>query len=189
MIRTPIISETLAETQQVISTRSVPQRRRILTGLTAGAVALSIILGSVAPARADDKRDLIKALAAIAVIGVIAHEVGKDRDAKPVEHRHDGRPADRWDDRRDDWRPSYPARPQPQQRARIPGACAIEIEGRNHRNVIVYAESCLRKNGIGRLPRSCARDVRFYGRTDRVYAQGCLRDAGYRFGHNPRRDR
>jgi hypothetical protein len=180
MTRTRMMSETLAETRHGLMVPDLPPRRRLLAGLTAGAVALTVVLGTVAPARADDNRDLVKALAAIAIIGVIAHEAGKDRDPEPVEHRRD-------DDRRHGgWQPP---RYQPQPRPRIPAACAIEIEGRDRRNLVVYAESCLRDHGIDRLPRGCARDIRYYGRFDRVYSERCLSEAGFRFGnYYPRGD-
>lgn len=190
MTRMSMMSETLAETLHGTRAQGVvpiPPRRRFMAGLTVGAVALSVVLGAAAPARAEDNRDLVKALAAIAVIGVIAAEVGKDRDAQPVDHRRD-------DDWRDGRRPPHyqpprhtPPRPEPQRGPRIPSVCAIEIEGPDRRDVVVYGERCLRDHGLDRLPGACAREVRFYGQRDRIFPETCLRESGFRTGRSQER--
>jgi len=168
----------MAETLHAIMAQPGRSRRRWPVALIAGALALSVALASAAPARADGDRDLVKALAALAVLGVIAHQVGKDQDAKaakPVEHRPQPVP-DAW---RDDWPYRTPPHPAP---ARIPLACAIQIEGRGTPDVTVYTESCLRDYGVAaRLPGYCARTIHFYGQRDRVYPAACLAEAGFRF--------
>lgn len=170
MTRNPMMSETLAETLHGRMDRaagSVPPLRRFLAGLTAGAVALSVVLASAMPVRADDNDDLVAALAALALLGVIISEVDKDKDDKKVEH-HD-----------DPYRPPYPSQAYPERGTWIPAACTIEVEGRDHRQIVVYAESCLDRFGIDRLPYRCAREIKYNGRRDWVYGAACLREAGY----------
>jgi len=167
--RNPMMSETLAETwhSQIASVpQAVTRLRRRLAVATAGALALSVVLASAMPVRADSDDDLVAALAALAVIGIIISESDDDEDVKPV-------------DRYDDDRPGL--YPYPAHNIRIPAVCAIEVEGRDHREVVFYAESCLRKYGVYHLPNACSREVKIYGRRDWVYGEPCLRKAGYRF--------
>ena len=152
---TPIClnSATLAETRTY--DKAPPLRRRALSGLTAVAVALSLLVVGAMPARADRNEDLAKALAAIAVLGIIVNEASKDKH-KP--------------------------KPDPVGHARVPEICAIEI-ATGERAVTVYAEQCLRKEGIKQqLPQRCAGTIRIYGKRDRIYSAQCLRDAGFRVG-------
>jgi hypothetical protein len=185
MTRMPKMSETLAETLHQSRARAVPPlrpQRGLLAVLVGGAVALSVVLASMMPARADDNRDLVRALVAIGVVGVLANEISNDRDdTVQVDHRQP------------EWKRHHPVHPspsypEPKRRARIPAACAIEIdvEGNGGRDLAVYPESCLQDYGIDRLPRHCGRDVRFYGQRDRVYPEACLRAAGFRFGDGGR---
>lgn len=178
MTRDPMMSETLAETlhgQMTFATGPVPPLRRLLAGLTAGALALSVVLASAVPVRADDNDDLVAALAALALLGVIINEVDNDKDDDRVDHD---------DDR---YRPSYPSHSYPARGAWIPANCAIEVEGRDHREIVVYAESCLDRYGIDRLPHHCAREIKYKGRRDWVYGAACLRDAGFRLENTAHR--
>lgn len=175
MTRTPMMSETLAETLQPLP---VPRQRRRLAALTAGAVALSVVLAQATPVRADDNDDLLAALAALAVIGVIASAADDDRNeaAQPLPLPPP---------------PAYHPRPShsyPVHGITLPAACAIEIETRDHREVVLYSDNCLDRLGIHRLPDRCAREVTYQGRRDWLYGQACLREAGYRFQPMPRRD-
>jgi len=170
MTRNSMMSETLAETlhgQMGRSTKAVTPLRRRLAGLTAGALALSVVMASAMPVRASDKDDLIAALAALALLGVIISEANNKKDSKKVEH-YDGH------------RPTYPPHYYPPRGELIPAKCAIEVEGRDRREIVVYPENCLNHYGIDRLPHRCAREIKVRGRRDRVYGAECLRDAGYR---------
>lgn len=129
-------------------------RRRLTTFacILAAAMALMTAAASV-PARADD--DLAKALAAIAVAGLIAKSM---RD----------------DDRRREDRRSYRYVDNI-----LPGYCAVDL--RDRRAGIVYAEPCLRNAGVGgRLPYRCAYDMRVRREIVTVFPERCLREAGYR---------
>lgn len=134
--------------------------RRLVLALTAGAMAMSLMAATALPARADDSGDRIaKAIVAAIAIGAIANAIEKDKRRTP---RVD---------------------PVPVHRPRVsvlPDTCAIEVMGQR-RNVTVYPERCLRREGVsGRLPAHCAREARIYGRTDRIYSETCLLDAGFR---------
>lgn len=129
-------------------------RRRFTTFvcILAAAMALMTAAASV-PARADD--DLAKALAAIAVVGLIAKSM------------HD-------DDRRRDDRRSYRYVDNV-----LPGYCAVDLN--NRRAGVVYAEPCLRNAGVGgRLPYRCSYDMKVRRQIVTVFPERCLREAGYR---------
>ena len=135
------------------------QPRRLASILTAGALALALVLGAAIPAKADRKDDLAKALIAALVVGVIANELDADEKKKaPLV--------------------------EPVKSKRVPSVCAISIDGAQ-RSVSLYSENCLRREGFDRrLPRGCANDARIFGRDDRVYSAQCLREAGFRLsGH------
>lgn len=163
-------SETLAETLVITSNfpRPAPRNagRRLVAIVAAAATALGLLAGTAIPARADNN-DLAKALAALAIVGIIAHEANKnraERNRPPVYQPYD----------------PYPPQPQPTRAPRVPAACAIEISG-NSGTATVYGERCLRDEGFTyRLPQYCARSARIYGQNDRIYSDQCLRDAGFR---------
>ena len=157
-------SETLAETQFALrEARITPVRsplKRLMAGLTALAVAASLMLATAAPSYADKRGDdLAKALAAAIVLGLIVNNAKKHKPAPaPVPH------------------------PVPVKKPRVPGVCAIEIDSDDGYPVVAYSESCMRDEGFDyRLP-NCARSVRIYGQRDRIYSAKCLRDAGFRVG-------
>jgi hypothetical protein len=160
-------SETLAET--MVITSNFPRRtarnssRRLVAIVAAAATALGLLAGTAIPARADND-DLAKALAALAIVGIIAHQANKNRNRATV------------------YQPVAPQPPQPQpaRTTRVPAACAIEISG-NSGTATVFGERCLREQGFTwRLPQYCARSARIYGQNDRIYSDQCLRDAGFR---------
>lgn len=131
--------------------------RRFAAMLTGGAAALSLVLATAIPAKAE-KNDLAKALIAALVVGAIAHEL-KDKD-KPA--------------------PIPVPVPEPVKSKRVPSVCAISIDGAE-RSVTLYPESCLREEGFDyRLPRHCANGATVFGERDRVYSAQCLRDAGFK---------
>ena len=171
-------SETMAETHFAL--RSTPKSgpktgitppnrsplKRLMTGMTALAVAGSLVLASAVPSQADRRGDNIaKALAAAIVLGLIVNNAKKGN----------GHPA------------PVPApiplpQPLPVNKPRVPAVCAIEIDSDRGNAVTVYSESCMRDEGFDyRLP-DCARSVRIYGERDRIYSAKCLRDAGFRVG-------
>lgn len=168
-------SETLAET--MVITRNLPRAtgrdarsisRRLVAVIAAGATALGLLASTAVPARADGD-DLAKALAALAIVGIIANEAKqkRERERARAQQYHDPY--------------AYPHhKPQPTRHPRVPSVCAIEIAG-NSGTATVYGESCLREQGFNfRLPEYCARTARIYGRNDRIYSDQCLRDAGFR---------
>lgn len=163
-------SETMAETHFAL--RSTPKSgpavaarnplKRLLGGMTALAVAGSLVLASAVPSHADRRGDNIaKALAAAIVLGLIVNNANKGN----------GQPT-----------PAPVPKPVPVKKPRVPGVCAIEIDSDQGNAVTVYSESCMRDEGFDyRLP-DCARSVRIYGQRDRIYSAKCLRDAGFRIG-------
>lgn len=166
-------SETLAET--MVITASLPRpsgrdtrsiSRRLVAVIAAGATALGLLASTAVPARADGD-DLAKALAALAIVGIIANEAKQKRERERARAQQHHNPY-----------PHY--QPQPTRHPRVPSVCAIEISG-NAGTATVYGESCLREQGFDfRLPEYCARTARIYGRNDRIYSDQCLRDAGFR---------
>lgn len=166
-------SETLAET--MVITRNLPRpsgrdprsiSRRLVAVVAAAATALGLLASTAIPARADSD-DLAKALAALAIVGIIVNESNKsrERDRARVQQHHN---------------PPPQYHPQPARQPRVPSVCAIEIAG-NSGTATVYGERCLRDEGFNfRLPQYCARTARIYGQSDRIYSDQCLRDAGFR---------
>jgi hypothetical protein len=140
-----------------------PSARRMGWILTAGAAALSLLLGAALPARAADKDDLAKALIAALVVGAIIHEAN-DRDDRmpPV------------------MGPDLIKKKKRHSAKTIPSVCALNLDG-HRRNAIVYSERCMRREGVqARLPGHCARDARIWGKRDRIYGERCLREAGFK---------
>jgi hypothetical protein len=133
---------------------SAIQPRRLAAMLTAGAVAVALVLGAAVPAKADKKDDLAKALIGALVVGVIVNELNDRKKPAP--------------------------QPEPVKNRRVPAVCEISIDGARQ-SVSLYSENCFRREGFDyRLPRGCANTARVFGRADRVYSAQCLRDAGFR---------
>lgn len=165
-------SETTAETQYI--TRSLPRppaqdsrsiSRRMIAVVAAAATALGLLAGTSVPARADSD-DLAKALAALAIVGILASQANRGRAQQfQNDPRHDR-----------GHQPRQARHPQ------VPSTCAIEITG-NTGIATVYGENCLRQQGVNaRLPEYCARTARIFGQRDRIYSDQCLREAGFRVG-------
>lgn len=78
--------------------------RKLTTAVIAGAVALSVVAGAAAPARADSTSDnVLKGLIALGAVGVIVNSLDKDndRDRRPrYSHRGPPPPAYWQQDRR-----------------------------------------------------------------------------------------
>jgi hypothetical protein len=145
---------------------TIPSPRRMVGLITAGAAALSLILATTLPARADNRSDdLAKALIAALVVGAIIHETKKsDHNPAPA-------PTPEPVHKRKKWK-HYNT-------TTIPAVCALQFDG-ERRSVTVYPERCLLREGVTRrLPRGCANEARIYGKWDRIYSERCLRDAGF----------
>jgi hypothetical protein len=135
--------------------------------LTAGAAAMSLLLGAALPARAADKDDVAKALIAALVVGAIVHELNDKDDRPRVEPTPQPQPVWQKKKRRD----HVPV---------IPAACAERIRG-EWRSGTVYSERCLRDHGVtAKLPRHCAKKVHSWEGRDRFYSERCLREAGFK---------
>ncbi len=208
MTRTQIPSETLAET--LLSDRPrrakplvnaapsarVPSRaqtrdgsgaiRKLMTGLTAAALALTLLAAAAVPARADRASDnLAKALAAALVIGAIVNGIDNNNDRVEVRDRGQN---DGWDNGRDqdwqnrDWRDGRGHSHKYGRQPRVPQACAFRLKGKHSRSALVYSERCLRQQGFTyRLP-DCGHSLRVQGKRDRVYSEQCLIGAGFSLG-------
>ena len=161
-------SETMAETHFALrNTAKTPVTaaarsplKRLMSGMTALAVAGSLVLASALPSHADRRGDnMAKALAVAIVLGLIVNNANKNKP-KPT--------------------PIPAPKPLPVKQPRVPAICAIEIDSDDGSPVTVFSEICLRDEGFDyRLP-DCARSVRIYGQRDRIYSAQCLRDAGFR---------
>jgi hypothetical protein len=166
-------------------------RSYIANAVTAGAVALAAVTAGPGPAAAEDK-DMLRALAGIAAIAVIAGALqNQGRAQQPVARAQPwvpvspapaapryAAPEPRWEDSRAWSEDRYqPVRGGP----RLPSVCAVEVDG--PRPATYYAESCLKREGAGYgLPQYCAQTIRSRDWQGRVYEGECLRDAGYRLG-------
>ncbi len=161
-----------------IETTAARLRRRFFGTLAAGAAALGLMTAAAAvPARAADRDDMAKALAAIAAVAIIAKIADDNRTgAKPAPvpthgpgwgHGKPGHGGPGWDRDRD------------RRGVVLPRACAIDIGNRRNSH-IVYGERCLRDHGLRRLPERCEFTVRLRGRPADVYAERCLTAAGFR---------
>ena len=139
-------------------------RTYLANAVTAGAVALAAVTASPAPAAADDK-DVLRALAGIAAVAVIAGALQNQGRAQPVARAQPWLPVSpaprevapdpRWDDRAWDDDRYRETRGGP----RLPSVCAVEVDG--PRPATYYPETCLKREGVGYgLPRYCAQTIR-----------------------------
>lgn len=169
-------SETLAETALAVrrrpTVRTAPApAKRISNAVVAMLVSVSLFAASAQPSMADQRSDnFAKALGAALILGLAISALDNKAKAEP-------KPAPQ---------PVPQPQPQPKPRPRheaiptVPANCAIEIDSNQGRAVTVFSESCMRREGFDyRLP-NCARNIRIYGRSDRVYSEQCLSDAGFR---------
>lgn len=150
-------SDTLAETM-LRQPRIAPARpaRRIVAAIAILATVLGVMAGTAVPARADD--DLAKALAAIAMVGIIAH-AARAKDRAPPQT-------------------TQPPTPHPVATTRrVPAVCGIELSG-NRTRATLYSESCMVERGVRGLPTRCAKPARIYGQRDFIYTADCLRQGG-----------
>lgn len=150
--------------------------RRFLGTVAAAAAAIGLMTAAAAvPARASDGQDLARALAAIAVIGIIAKSLDDKKDQgrpAPVQGRP-GHGGPGWGHPGHGGHPGHRA-------AVLPAACAIEIDGPGRRSTTVYSARCLQDRVRARLPGQCQQQIRQRGRTATVYGERCLIDAGFR---------
>lgn len=129
--------------------------------VAAVAIAFGLLAGSVVPARAGGD-DLAKALAAIAVVGLIASAAKAKEDAQARDQERD----------KDRDKVVVATRT-------VPVACGIEIAGTQTR-ATVYAESCMTRQGVSHLPVWCARPATILGKRDFIYTEACLKEGGLR---------
>ncbi|MDB5658650.1 MAG: hypothetical protein JWS10_1265 [Cypionkella sp.] len=175
MSHTAHMSDTLAETIHALrETRQTPifAMKRQANIFVVLLIAISLLAATAMPSHADKRSDNIaKIIAGALVIGLIAKGIDDNKDRK-----HHDKPKPHHD------KPKPHHQPQSSHQPRVPSVCAISIDSRSGDAVTMYSEKCLRREGFDyRLPH-CARDVRIYGRADRVYSAQCLRDAGFRLG-------
>ncbi|MCV6594454.1 MAG: hypothetical protein OIF48_15990 [Silicimonas sp.] len=155
---------------------------RIKTLSTAAIAALGLALTPV-PAAADGQ-DLAKALAGLAVIGLIAKAVDDRRDRKKAARlgqieSHDGRRVLQGEL----YRPGTRA-PEPRHNARhfaLPDQCIRVVQG-GGRDRLVYGARCLQRRyqHSADLPQWCERDLRTDRGLRRVFAARCLARDGWR---------
>lgn len=165
-----IASETLAETATALGRRAKPPAtpvKRIADVAIAMLVSVGLLAASATPSMADRRGDnFAKAIGAALVLGLLINSLDNKPKAKPAP-----KPA-----------PKPTPKPKPRHEAipTVPAICAIEIDSSQGQAVTVFSEACMLREGFDyRLP-NCARNVRIYGRSDRVYSEQCLSDAGFR---------
>jgi hypothetical protein len=162
--------------------------KRLVTAASALAIAVTSMAAAPAAAQDNSDRSALGLVLGLAAVGIIAHELDKDRDDDREESkrdrnyysdnryrddryyhyddRHDGRHDNRHDNRSD--------------RARlIPRQCVVETRTGGRRTHVV-SEQCFRRVQGKGLPGACQFQIRTdRGRQD-VYGVNCLRDRGYR---------
>lgn len=167
-----ILSDTLAETALAERRRPTAKPapvKRIANAAVAMLVSVSLFAASAQPSLADRRGDNVaKALGVALLLGLAISALDNKSKAAPAPQ-----PA-----------PQPQPRPEPRPRHEaiptVPAICAIEIDSNQGRPVTVFSETCMRREGFDyRLP-DCARNVRIYGRSDRVYSEHCLDEAGFR---------
>ncbi|MDZ4391865.1 hypothetical protein [Cypionkella sp.] len=175
MSDTSYASETLAETIHALrDSRHTPMfsMKRQANIFVILLMAISLLAATAMPSHAEKRdNDLAKIIAGALVIGLIAKTIDDNKDRnKPKPHKPQPH------------RPQPQPYPEPTYQPRVPSVCAISIDSNSGDAVTMYSQKCLRREGFEyRLP-NCARDVRIYGESDRVYSAQCLRDAGFRLG-------
>lgn len=162
-----IASETLAETIHALRhARHVPMfaMKRQANRLLAAVIAVSLLAASALPSHADKRGDNIaKLLAGALVVGLIANSIDNNKaHAAPTIV------------------PAPVPQPTPVGLPRVPSVCAISIDSNSGDAVAFYPEKCLRREGFDYKLPPCARPVRIYGESDRIYSAKCLLDAGFK---------
>ena len=137
-------------------------RRTLPKTLTAGLLAVTLGLTSVAPspARAEiDGDDVLKGLVTLLIIGSVVRSLDND------------------DDRR---RPEPVVTPRPSRKL-VPAQCLRTIEGYRH-DRRVFMKPCLRRNmqNVNRLPDRCEMLVETRRGMRAAYGARCLERAGWR---------
>ncbi|WP_298259645.1 hypothetical protein [uncultured Litoreibacter sp.] len=129
------------------------------------AALLSLSLGfsamSTAPARADE--DVVKVIAGLALLGIIASAAKKDKREVATQHRH---------------RPHH-TRPRHAKKKIAPHRCLREQW--THRGVRdVYGARCMKNNARHALPRNCKRTIDTRHGVRKFYTPHCLRKNGWK---------
>lgn len=163
------------------SLTSFTSRQFIAVVVTA---AIAITGFSSAPARAgqDDLNKALAALAGLAVLGVVIHNVREDDKKKRprvVDRRYG--PDDR---HREEVRGGGDRKPSPRRvnRKLLPQKCLRSVDGRHSEERLqLFGQRCLERNYrySDSLPRKCVRYFRTDGGTREGYGARCLKRKGY----------
>ena len=158
-----------------------------LSGLT----ALSLSLSPLPAAAAPDGDDILRTLAGLAVLGIIANEVN-DRDRKRTKTSattkvHDpyrsieGHRSPRVIEGQIRRHNSNNGRAHGLRRARLPDQC-LRVVATSRGDRLVYGQRCLTRNYVHaqRLPDRCRVTVRTENRTSAAYGARCLARDGWR---------
>lgn len=159
-----------------------------LSGLT----ALSLTLSPLPAAAAPDGEDVLKTLAGLAVLGIIANEIN-DRDRKRTQQRAstarvydpyrsiEGHRSPRVIEGTIRRRGESNGRVNGVRKARLPDQC-LRIVETNRGDRLVYGQRCLSRNYIyaQHLPNQCRVTVRTENRNRSAYSARCLAQDGWR---------
>lgn len=158
-----------------------------LSGLT----AISLTLAPLPAAAGPDGEDVLKALAGLAVLGIIAHEIN-DRDRKRKARAPSARAYDPYRSIEGHRSPrviegeirrpgAHKDRVKGVRRARLPDQC-LRIVDTSRGDRLVYGRRCLSRNYIyaEQLPDRCRVTVRTQNRTRAAYGARCLARDGWR---------
>lgn len=150
--------------------------------LTAALIALSLALPGAAQAQSKPRNDaaVIGTIAGIAALGVIAHQLSKDKkkDKKPEPPRPDWN-HDRWDARPGhgpDWGKG------PHQKAKvISSRCLIDLRDRKGEHHRILDRGCTRGSveSAKRLPDRCEVTIKTRKGNAKGYSPSCLERSGY----------
>ncbi|MFT4959894.1 MAG: hypothetical protein ACI92Z_000971 [Paracoccaceae bacterium] len=156
--------------------------RKFITLIIAAAIAVT---GFSAPAHAGNK-DVIKALAGLAILGVIGAAIHDSNKNQPVVSRRNTHPDYRVPPHRrhGDVKP----RPMPKHVSRLilPGSCLRSFEMGRGKKTRVLGRQCMHKTyGFTQnLPRACAQKIWSPKGVRRGFNVSCLKSEGYRVSRN-----
>jgi hypothetical protein len=131
------------------------------------AALLSLSLGfsamSTAPARADE--DVVKVIAGLALLGILANAAKNDRREVVTQRRHNPRH-------------TKPTRQRQVKKKVAPRRCLRE-QWTHKGKLDVYGASCMKNNARHALPRNCQRTIGTRQGVKKFYTSSCLRKNGW----------
>jgi hypothetical protein len=138
-----------------------PAARRFIATVAAAATALALMTAAAVPARAGDRDDFAKAIAALAAIAIIGVAINSRDDYRNPRHSYNP--------------------PRGNDRATVlPAQCAVQLRG-HRQNEVVYPARCLRQAGIERrLPQRCEVNLQGRGQGRTAFERNCLLQSGFR---------